>query len=236
MGYRLGVDVGTTFTAAAVDDGSGPRMVGLGNRALQVPSVVFLQADGTFLFGEAAERRGSLEPARVVREFKRRFGDTVPILVAGQPFSPQALTARLLSFVIGAVTEREGSAPDEVVLTHPANWGGFKRELMDQVIRLANVSSALTCTEPEAAAIQYASRADLAEDAKVAVYDLGGGTFDICVLAETADRFPHPRRTRGRRTPRRHRLRRGRVPTRAARPGRAASLGSTSTTPRSPPP
>ncbi len=189
MGYRLGVDVGTTFTAAAVDDGSGPRMVGLGNRALQVPSVVFLQADGTFLFGEAAERRGSLEPARVVREFKRRFGDTVPILVAGQPFSPQALTARLLSFVIGAVTEREGSAPDEVVLTHPANWGGFKRELMDQVIRLANVSSALTCTEPEAAAIQYASRADLAEDAKVAVYDLGGGTFDICVLAKQPTGF-----------------------------------------------
>ena len=65
MGYRLGVDVGTTFTAAAVDDGSGPRMVGLGNRALQVPSVLFLQSDGTFLFGEAAERRGDLEPATV---------------------------------------------------------------------------------------------------------------------------------------------------------------------------
>ena len=189
MGYRLGVDVGTTFTAAAVDDGSGPRMVGLGNRALQVPSVVFLQADGTFLFGEAAERRGALEPARLVREFKRRFGDTVPILVAGQPFSPQALTARLLSYVIAAVTEREGAAPEEVVLTHPANWGGYKRELMDQVIRLANVSSALTCTEPEAAAIQYASRAGLAEDAKVAVYDLGGGTFDICVLAKQQTGF-----------------------------------------------
>ena len=118
----------------------------------------------------------------MIREFKRRFGDTVPILVAGQPFSPQALTARLLSFVVGAATEREGSAPDEVVLTQPANWGGYKRELVDQVIAMADLPSALTCTEPEAAAIQYASRADLAEDAKVAVYDLGGGTFDICVL------------------------------------------------------
>ena len=74
----------------------------------------------------------------MVREFKRRFGDTVPILVAGQPFSPQALTARLLSLVIGTVTEREGAPPEEVVLTHPANWGRYKRELMDQVIRMAD--------------------------------------------------------------------------------------------------
>jgi len=189
MGYRLGVDVGTTFTAAAVDDGSGPRMLGLGNRALQVPSVLFLQEDGTFLCGETAERRGGVEPTRVVREFKRRFGDTVPILVSGQPFSPQALTARLLSFVVAVATEREGSAPDEVVLTHPANWGGYKRELMDQVIQLADLPSALTCTEPEAAAIQYASRAVLAPDAKVAVYDLGGGTFDVCVLQKQQTGF-----------------------------------------------
>ena len=98
MAYRLGVDLGTTFTAAAVDDGSGPTMVGLGNRALQVPSVLFLQQDGTFLFGEAAERRAAVEPDRAVREFKRRLGDTVPILVAGQPFSASGVdreTARL---------------------------------------------------------------------------------------------------------------------------------------------
>ena len=94
-----------------------------------------------------------------MREFKRRFGDTVPILVAGQPFSPQALTARLLSFVIAAATEREGARPDEVVLTHPANWGGYKRELMDQVDHAGRRALGLTCTEPEAAAIQYASRA-----------------------------------------------------------------------------
>ena len=96
MGYRLGVDLGTTFTAAAVDDGTGPAMLGLGNRALTVPSVVFLASDGTFLFGEAADRRAASEPARSAREFKRRIGDTVPILLAGQPFSPQALSAKLL--------------------------------------------------------------------------------------------------------------------------------------------
>src|SRR5215213_1461243 len=128
MGYRLGVDLGTTFTAAAVDGGAGPEMVGLGNRALQVPSVVFLGEDGSFLAGEAAERRGVTQPERVVREFKRRIGDTVPLLVAGQPFSPQALTAKLLTWVVQVVSERRGGGPELVVLTHPANWGGYKRE------------------------------------------------------------------------------------------------------------
>ena len=189
MGYRLGVDLGTTFTAAAVDDGTGATMLGLGNRALTVPSVVFLSADGTFLFGEAAERRAAAEPTRSAREFKRRIGDTVPILLAGQPFSPQALSAKLLAWTTSIATQRQGAAPDEVVVTYPANWGGYKRELLQQIVSLADLPSAVTCTEPEAAATQYASRARLSAGDKVAVYDLGGGTFDVCVLEKDEEGF-----------------------------------------------
>ena len=109
MPYRLGVDLGTTFTAAAVADGSTePTVIGLGNRALQIPSVLFLKPDGEFLVGEAAERRGLTEPDRLAREFKRRIGDHVPIMVAGSPFSPQALTSHLLRWVVAAATERMG--------------------------------------------------------------------------------------------------------------------------------
>lgn len=68
MSYQLGVDLGTTFTAAAVANGRSPAMVALGQRAPQIPSVLFLDGD-TFLVGEAAERRGAVEPSRVVREF-----------------------------------------------------------------------------------------------------------------------------------------------------------------------
>ena len=120
MGYRLGVDLGTTFTAAAVGDGGGPSMLGLGNRALMVPSLVYLGEDGEFLFGEAAERRAVTEPSRTAREFKRRIGDTVPILLAEQPFSPQALSAKLLAWVTSLATERQGAPPVEVVVTYPA--------------------------------------------------------------------------------------------------------------------
>ena len=190
MPYRLGVDLGTTFTAAAVSDGSTePTVIGLGNRALQIPSVLFLKPDGEFLVGEAAERRGLTEPDRLAREFKRRIGDHVPIMVAGAPFSPQALTAHLLRWVVDRATERMGEGPAEVILTHPANWGPFRLELLDQVTVMAGLASASRCTEPEAAAAQYAAQNRVAPGDRVAVYDLGGGTFDACVLEKTDTGF-----------------------------------------------
>ena len=175
MAYRLGVDLGTTFTAAAVANGMPPTMVGLGNRALQIPSVVFLTREGDFVVGESAERRGLAEPDRVVREFKRRIGDAVPILVAGSPFSPQNLTAKVLRHVCETTTERMGSAPEQIVLTHPANWGPYKLELLDQIASLADLRSVVRCPEPVAAASQYASQNSIAVGETVAVYDLGGG-------------------------------------------------------------
>jgi actin-like ATPase involved in cell morphogenesis len=189
VGYRLGIDLGTTYTSAAVYTAGWPTMVGLGNRAMQVPSVLFLKPDGEFLVGEAAERRGAAEPERLTREFKRRLGDQVPILVAGSPQSPQALQARLLSWVVAQVTERQGSAPDHITLTYPANWGPYKRELFDQTIAMADLIGVDTCTEPEGAATLYAARNVMAEGDCVAVYDLGGGTFDAAVLRKTSAGF-----------------------------------------------
>lgn len=193
MTYRLGVDLGTTFTAAATvgttAGGPPPTMVGLGNRSLQIPSVLFLTEQQEILVGESAERRGLGQPDRVVREFKRRIGDTVPILVAGAPFSPQALTAHLLQYVVQTTSDRLGQPPNEVVLTHPANWGPYKLELLDQVARLAGVERSSRCPEPLAAAAQYAAQTRVAIGETIAVYDLGGGTFDACVLRKTATGF-----------------------------------------------
>jgi len=117
VGYRLGVDLGTTYTAAAVNVDGRVEMLGLGIRAMQVPSVVFVRPDGEIVVGEAAEQQGAAEPSRVVREFKRRIGDSVPLVVGGAPFSAQALTARLLAWVVGVATERHGGPPEQVCLT-----------------------------------------------------------------------------------------------------------------------
>ena len=189
MGYRLGIDVGTTFTAAAVRREDRAEMVGLGIRALQMPSVVHIADDSSVLVGEAAENRGSGDPAGVVREFKRRFGDPVPILVRGRPHSPEQLTARVLRAVVAVASEREGAAPDAVTVTHPATWGPFKLDLLRQALTFADLPEAGLCAEPVAAAVTYAGRRRVADGDAIAVYDLGGGTFDTAVLRSTGGTF-----------------------------------------------
>jgi actin-like ATPase involved in cell morphogenesis len=189
MAYTLGVDLGTTYTAAAVKRGDKLLIAELGTRSAAIPSVVFVREDGTILTAEAAVRRGTTEPTRLAREFKRRMGDTTPIILGGSPFSVDALMARLLADVLGSVTEREGGPPSAIAVAFPANWGQYKKDLLDQAIRRADLDDVTTITEPEAAAAHYASQERIETGTTIAVYDLGGGTFDAAVLRKTDDGF-----------------------------------------------
>ncbi|MGH9118877.1 MAG: PQQ-binding-like beta-propeller repeat protein [Acidimicrobiales bacterium] len=188
MSYDLGVDLGTTFTAAATARGDRAENIGLGNRSIAAPSVVYVHGE-TILAGEAASRRAATDPDHVAREFKRRMGDSVPLILGGAPYSPQQITAYLLRWVVERVTEREGGPPSRIALTHPANWGPFKRDLLQQAVRLAELDDVVLVTEPEAAAIEYASLERVEPGSVVAVYDLGGGTFDAAVLRKNGEGF-----------------------------------------------
>jgi actin-like ATPase involved in cell morphogenesis len=185
MGYALGVDLGTTYTAAATWRDGRTEVATLGSRSAAVPSVVLMRDAGTVLTGEAADRRAASEPDRVAREFKRRIGDTTPIFLGGSPYSAEMLMSELLQWAVGEVEAREGGPPDRVAVSHPANWGEYKRDLLDNAIRQANLGNAIMLTEPEAAAIHYASTERVDTGDTVAVYDLGGGTFDAAVLRKT---------------------------------------------------
>jgi len=189
VGYQLGVDLGTTYTAAAVHRNGASQIVELGNRTATIPSVIFLTDDETILTGESANRRAVTEPGRVAREFKRRIGDPTPILLGGSPYSAESLSARLLRWVIGRVTEAEGEAPERVAVTHPANWGPYKLDLLHQAIRIADLVDVVTITEPEAAAIHYATLERIEAGMVVAVFDLGGGTFDAAILRKKTEGF-----------------------------------------------
>lgn len=191
MGYQLGIDLGTTYTAAAVARGGRVEVAALGTASPVIPSVVLLRADGEVLVGEGAVRRGQDEPTRVAREFKRRLGDPTPLVLGGTPYGAEALTGHLLRSVVRAVAEREGSAPDRVVLTHPANYGPYKLDMMREVARLAGLDLATTAfiTEPQAAAISYAQRNRVEPGDVVAVYDFGGGTFDAALLQRRDEGF-----------------------------------------------
>src|SRR5262245_33556364 len=191
MTTYLGIDLGTTYTAAAVHDGGpgrGPEVVPLGARGPPVPSVLYLQPDGSFLAGDAAERHAVTDPQRIARQFKRRLGDPTPLLVGGTGLPAEVLTGHLLRFVVDTVVRaRGGERPAKIVLTHPANWGPFKRELLERAADLADVPGVVLVTEPQAAAISYSSQSRVEPGAVVAVYDLGGGTFDAAVLRKEND-------------------------------------------------
>ena len=189
MPYSLGVDLGTTYTAAGIQRGDRLEIAELGNRSATIPSVVFMREDGAILTAESAVRRGMTEPGRLAREFKRRMGDTTPIILGGSPFSVDGLMARLLADVVASVSEREGEPPSSIAVAYPANWGQYKKDLLSQAFSRADLDSVTMITEPEAAAAHYASQERLQPGATIAVYDLGGGTFDAAVLRKTTDGF-----------------------------------------------
>ena len=86
MSYALGIDLGTTFSAAAVMRADGVvELVNLGGRSAAMASVIVPRGDGTVLFGDAAETRAMVEPTRVAREFKPRLGAPTPLLLNGTP-------------------------------------------------------------------------------------------------------------------------------------------------------
>ncbi|WP_210505856.1 Hsp70 family protein [Naasia sp. SYSU D00057] len=195
MTYVLGIDIGTSYTAAAVlrldaDAGAMPQSLRLGSRRDAVPSVVFLPEDGPLLVGEAAERRGMSEPDRLVRDFKRRMGDDVPIVVGEGTVRPEDLIATMARWVVEQASEREGGAPAGLAVSHPAGWGPYKVQLLRDALERAGLPDAILLTEPAAAARHYAAQERVAAGTTIAVYDLGGGTFDAAILRkEESGRF-----------------------------------------------
>jgi YVTN family beta-propeller protein len=182
VGYSLGVDLGTTFVAAAIASATRVEMFTLGDRSVVTPAAIYIREDGTLVTGEAASLRAVSNPDRVSREFKRRLGNPTPVMLGGQSYTVTALLGTLLRDVIEKVVETEGERPERVLLTHPANWGPFRRALFEEVPQYAGLDNPPMVTEPEAAAAHYAASRLLADGQTVAVYDLGGGTFDATIL------------------------------------------------------
>jgi len=151
-------------------------------------SVVALDGERVVV-GEAAEQRILSAPTSGAREPKRRLGDETPFVLASTPYSAEALMGHLLAHVVGVATESRGAPPDEVVLTHPATWSAYKLDLLREVARSAGLDEVTIVAEPVAAAAYYAGLGKVPVDATIAVYDFGGGTFDVAVVRGGPDGF-----------------------------------------------
>jgi molecular chaperone DnaK len=190
VAYTIGIDVGTSYTAAAVSRRDGglfadPEPVVLGSRSIATASVVFVGDDGRLLVGDAAERRGLTHPERVIREFKRRVGDSVPLIVDGWSHQAEDLAAIMVKWVVDRVAGREGGPAEAIAVTHPASWGPYKLALFRQALAHVGLDDVTLLSEPVAAATHYASHSRIDPGSTIAVYDLGGGTFDAAIVRKT---------------------------------------------------
>ncbi|MGN7968871.1 Hsp70 family protein [Microbacterium sp. 22296] len=189
--YFLAIDVGTSRTAAATarsapDGALLAASLPLGRNADSTSTTVFV-SDSGLLFGDAAERRGTAQPERLVREFKRRIGDDVPIVAGDRRFSPQDLYALVVGWVIGTAVEREGQHPAGIAVSVPVTWGDYRTQLVRDAIGRLGWSDVQVITEPEAAARHYEATHPLDSGRALAVYDFGGGTFDTVILQKMPD-------------------------------------------------
>ncbi|BDV31936.1 Hsp70 family protein [Microbacterium terricola] len=182
----LAVDVGASRTAAAIARVGADGVITatpflLGRHTDSVPSAIFV-GDGELLFGDAAERRGIAQPERLIREFKRRIGDATPIRAGDRRFTPEQLFALFVSWVADGVAEREGERPTALSVSIPATWGDHRSDLVQSALERAGWRDVQLISEPEAAARHYAVERSLEDGSVLAVYDLGGGTFDAAVV------------------------------------------------------
>ncbi|WP_211195989.1 Hsp70 family protein [Agromyces sp. H66] len=190
--YVLGIDIGTSFTAAAIGrrraDGSmAYEPLELGTRRAAVPSVVYLAEDGGVVVGEQAERRAMDEPDRVVREFKRRIGDETPIIVGGLSVTAEDIFSVVAQWVVERAEAHEGCAPAVVAVSHPASWGEHRIGVIRTALAGVGLANVESVSEPEAAGLHYLDREKVETGETIAVYDLGGGTFDVALIRKEED-------------------------------------------------
>lgn len=176
----LAVDLGTSTTVATVaSEGQEPFLVEVDGSAT-MSSAVYAETDGTIVVGRDAERRARLDPTRFEPNPKRRIDEGA--LQLGDGMVPVAtLFAAVLRRVAEEGERRLGRRPEQLRISHPANWGAERQSVLRDASLQAGLGGApILIPEPVAAAAHYASGARLT--GPIAVYDLGAGTFDCAVV------------------------------------------------------
>jgi molecular chaperone DnaK len=181
--WVLSIDFGTTYTTVAVRvEAQPPEIIEIdGDR--RVPSVVLAdEISGCLLVGRRADDLAHSQPRGAARELKRRLGEGTPVLLGGVAYSLPEVVGALLAYVAAAAETYVGSPPSRVVLTHPATWRRIRTDALIRAAASAGLGHPLLLSEPVAAAMSYAQAGNLPEG-PMAIYDLGGGTFDTAVVA-----------------------------------------------------
>ncbi|MBI5743675.1 MAG: molecular chaperone DnaK [Elusimicrobia bacterium] len=185
MAKIIGIDLGTSNTAAAVMEGGKVTIIpsaegtSLGGKAF--PSYVAFAKDGQMLVGEPARRQAVANPEGTVAAFKRKMGTEHKYKVAGKEFTPPQLAAFLLQKVKRDAEAFLGEKVEKAVITVPAYFNDNQRQATKDAGTIAGLEVVRLVNEPTAAALAYGIDKE-GKDQKIMVFDLGGGTLDVTIM------------------------------------------------------
>lgn len=204
MGRVIGIDLGTTNSVVAVMEGKEPKVIANSEGSRTTPSVVAFTDSGEMLVGQIAKRQAITNPANTVFAIKRLIGrrynsrevqQDIEILpykvvkaengdayveIQGKMYSPQEISAYILMKMKQTAEDYLGEKITDAVITVPAYFNDSQRQATKDAGRIAGLNVLRIINEPTAASLAYGL--DKKKDEKIAVFDLGGGTFDISIL------------------------------------------------------
>jgi molecular chaperone DnaK len=205
MAKIIGIDLGTTNSCVAIMEGGKPKVIENSEGDRTTPSIVAFTKDGEVLVGQSAKRQAVTNPGNTVAAVKRligrKFTDEVVqkdvsmvsykivkadngdawVEVQGKKMAPQEVSARVLMKMKKTAEDYLGETVTEAVITVPAYFNDSQRQATKDAGRIAGLNVKRIINEPTAAALAYGLDKD-GGDRKIAVYDLGGGTFDVSVI------------------------------------------------------
>ncbi len=201
MGKIIGIDLGTTNSVVAVMEGGEPKVIPNEEGGRTTPSVVAFTKSGERLVGQVAKRQAITNPENTIYSIKRfmgrryeevneemkmvpykvvRSGDHVAVVAQGKEYTPPEISALILQKLKKAAEDYLGDKVTDAVITVPAYFNDAQRQATKDAGRIAGLEVKRIINEPTAAALAYGL--DKKKDETIAVYDFGGGTFDISIL------------------------------------------------------
>ncbi len=200
--HIIGIDLGTTNSVVAVMEGGQPQVITNPEGHRVTPSVVAFTTDGERLVGQPARRQAITNPQRTIYSIKRFMGrrhhevsseeklvtydvtggqnDPVKVLIDGKEYTPQEISAMILADLKGTAEAYLGTKVTRAVITVPAYFNDSQRQATKEAGEIAGLTVERIVNEPTAACLAYGLEKD--KSGKLAVFDLGGGTFDISIL------------------------------------------------------
>lgn len=182
MSKIIGIDLGTTNSCVAFIEGKEPVVITNSEGSRTTPSVVGFNPNGERLVGQLAKNQAIVNPDRTISSIKRKMGTDSKVTIDGKQYSPQEISAMILSKLKSDAESYIGQKITQAIITVPAYFSDSQRQATKDAGRIAGLEVLRIINEPTAAALAYGLDKAENKNQKILIYDLGGGTFDVSIL------------------------------------------------------